>query len=56
MEIDFESVRSLIAGGIEFASPETSPPAVTARRSSCIPRRRRNGSAGRRRFPPRAKN
>lgn len=27
MEIDFESVRSLIAGGIEFASPEKSPQA-----------------------------
>jgi paraquat-inducible protein B len=27
MELDIESVRALIAGGIEFASPEKSPPA-----------------------------
>jgi paraquat-inducible protein B len=27
LEIDFESVRALLAGGIEFASPEKSPPA-----------------------------
>jgi paraquat-inducible protein B len=27
MEIDFESFRALLAGGIEFASPEKSPPA-----------------------------
>ncbi len=27
MEIDFESLRALLAGGIEFASPEKSPPA-----------------------------
>ena len=27
MEIDFESFRTLLAGGIEFASPENSPPA-----------------------------
>jgi paraquat-inducible protein B len=27
MEVDFESLRALISGGIEFASPEKSPPA-----------------------------
>jgi len=27
MEVDFESFRALLAGGIEFASPEKSPPA-----------------------------
>jgi paraquat-inducible protein B len=27
MEVDFESLRALLAGGIEFASPERSPPA-----------------------------
>lgn len=27
MEVDFESLRALVAGGIEFASPEKAPPA-----------------------------
>jgi paraquat-inducible protein B len=29
MEVDFESLRALVSGGIEFASPERSPPAKT---------------------------